>query len=798
VSAVAGSAIAVRKLWLFASYGCSQGGELRVMPMTSSVDQPSSAVRSIELSIEGMTCAACAARVERKLNKLDGVRASVNYAREKASVAASAEVGIAELIAQVERAGYRAAPIEPDQPAQNELTDAPVRYLLRRLVVALLFGVPLGDLSMMVVFLPSSRFTGWQWVLLAMTLPVVTWCAWPFHRKAVVAARHGSTSMDTLVSLGITAASCWSVYTMFFNGFVDNGAGQHLDSGWGLIFRPAGSIYLDVAVGVTIFLLGGRLFEARAKRQTGGALSGLAKIGAREVSVRRDDGQEYRIPVAQLRPGDHFVVRPGETIATDGEVVAGHSGVDSSAMTGESAPIEVSEGDPVIGGTIARSGRLVVRATTVGKDTQLAQLVRLVEQAQHDKARVQRLADHICGVFVPVVLALAVLTFLGWLVLSGSAEHAFSSALAVLIIACPCALGLATPTALMVASGRGAELGIFIKGHQALESAKAIDTVVWDKTATITTGRMAVVDVALVEGTPAAGIGLDTVLRHASAVEGASEHVVAAAISGLARAGLGRIPPVADFTSLSGLGARGLVEGQEVLVGSARLLVARGIPVPTALEEQRVRWEQQGCTTVVVAAGGVVEGAFALTDTVRPSAAAAVTELLRLGLRTVLLTGDNAATAAAVAEQVGIDEVIAEVLPQDKAAVIEALQAQGRSVAMVGDGVNDAPALARANLGLAVVSGTDVALGAADLILMRNDLNVVPSAIKLARSTLRTIHSNLAWAFCYNIAALPLAAFGLLNPLIAGGAMTLSSLFVVSNSLRLRRFAQGKDPRAHR
>ena len=765
------------------------------MPLTSSLDQPSSAVRSIELSIGGMTCAACAARVERRLNKLDGVHASVNYATEKASVAASAEVGIAELIAQVERAGYHAAPIEPDQPAQDGLTDAPVRYLLRRLVVALLLGVPLGDLSMTVVFLPSSRFTGWQWVLLAMTLPVVTWCAWPFHRKAVIAARHGSTSMDTLVSLGITAASCWSVYTMFFtNGFGANGAGQRADSGWGLIFQPAGSIYLDVAVGVTIFLLGGRLFEARAKRRAGGALSGLATIGARDVAVLRD-GQEHRIPVAQLRLGDHFVVRPGETIATDGEVVLGHSGVDSSAMTGESAPIEVSEGNPVIGGTIARSGRLVVRATTVGQDTQLAQLVRLVEQAQHDKASVQRLADRICGVFVPVVLALAVLTFLGWLAIGGSIEHAFSSALAVLIIACPCALGLATPTALMVASGRGAELGIFIKGHQALESAKAIDTVVWDKTGTITTGRMPVVDVALVEetpveGTPVEGTQLDTLLRHAGAVEDASEHAVAAAISALARAGLGEIPPVADFTSLSGLGARGLVDGQEVLVGSARLLAARNIPVPTALEEQRVRWEQRGCTTVVVAAGGVVEGAFALTDTVRPSAAAAVTELLRLGLRTVLLTGDNAATARAVATQVGIEEVIAEVLPHDKAAVIEALQAQGRSVAMVGDGVNDAPALARANLGLAVIGGTDVALGAADLILMRHDLTVVPSAIKLARSTLRTIHSNLAWAFSYNVAALPLAALGLLNPLIAGGAMTLSSLFVVSNSLRLRRFGR--------
>jgi Cu+-exporting ATPase len=750
------------------------------MPLSSSLDH-SPSERSIELSIGGMTCAACAARVERKLNKLDGVRASVNYATEKASVQASSGVVLAELIAQVERAGYRAAAIEAEVPAPQDPPDARVRYLLRRLVVALLLGVPLGDLSMTVVLLPSSRFTGWQWVLLALTLPVVTWCAWPFHRNAAVNARHGSTSMDTLVSLGITAATCWSVYTMFFH----DGVGSRIDSGWGLIFRPAGSIYLDVSVGVTIFLLAGRLFEARAKRRAGGALSGLARIAARDVSVLGDGGQEYRIPVTQLGVGDHFVVRPGETIATDGEVVKGHSGVDSSAMTGESAPVEVSEGSPVIGGTIARSGRLVLRATKVGKDTQLAQLVRLVEQAQNDKAGVQRLADRICGVFVPVVLGLAVLTLLGWLLIGGSVEPAFSSALAVLIIACPCALGLATPTALMVASGRGAELGIFIKGHQALESAKAIDTVVLDKTGTITTGRMAVVDVALCEG-----IELDTVLRHAGAVEDASEHAVAAAITALARAGLGGVPAITDFTSLSGLGARGVVEGREVLVGSARLLIGRGIPVPAGLDEQRIQWERRGCTTVVVAADGVTEGAFALTDTVRPSAADAVAELHRLGLRTVLLTGDNKATARAVGDQVGITDVIAEVLPHDKAAVIETLQGQGRSVAMVGDGVNDAPALARADLGLAVVSGTDVALGAADLILMRNELTVAPQAIKLARSTLRTIHSNLAWAFSYNIAALPLAAFGLLNPLIAGGAMTLSSLFVVTNSLRLRRFGR--------
>lgn len=728
-----------------------------------------------------MTCAACAARVERTLNKLDGVHASVNYATEKASVAVPAGVQIADLIARVQRAGYQAVPIEADQPASPEPAAAPVRSLLRRLVVALLLGVPLGDLSMAVVMLPSARFAGWQWVLLAMTLPVVSWCAWPFHRNAVVALRHGSTSMDTLVSLGITAASGWSTYTMF----ASRGAAASVDGGWGLIFRPAGSIYLDVAVGVTIFLLGGRLFEAQAKRRAGGALTGLAQIHARDVTLYRPDGQEPRIPVGQLQVGDHFVVRPGETIATDGEVVLGHSGVDTSAMTGESAPVEVAEGDTVIGGTLACNGRLVVRATKVGKDTQLSRLIRLVEQAQTDKSRVQRLADRICGVFVPVVVALAVLTFLVWLVLSGSVGHAFSSALAVLIIACPCALGLATPTALLVASGRGAELGVFLKGHQALEAAKAIDTVVWDKTGTITTGQLKVVDVAVT-----AGIELDTLLRHAGAVEHASEHVIATAITTLARAGVGTIPPASEFSSLSGLGAQGVVEGHKVLVGSARLLATHGIPVPAGLDQQRQQWEQGGCTTVVVAANDMVEGVFAVADTVRPTAAAAVSELHRLGLRTILLTGDNSATAAAIAAQVGIKEVIAEVLPHDKAAVIEDLQAQGRCVAMVGDGINDAPALARANLGLALVCGTDVAIGAADLILMRTDLTVVPLAITLARRTLRTIHGNLAWAFSYNIAALPLAAAGLLNPLIAGAAMTLSSLFVVSNSLRLRTFAR--------
>ncbi|HEX4704153.1 MAG TPA: copper-translocating P-type ATPase, partial [Pseudonocardiaceae bacterium] len=593
-----------------------------------------------------------------------------------------------------------------------------------------------------------------------------------------------SASMDTLVSMGITAATCWSIYTIFFN----SQAGAGATGAWGLIFAPGGSVYLEVAAVVTTFLLAGRLFEAKAKRRAGSALRALAMIGAKDVAVLRADEQEYRIPVADLRVGDRFVVRPGETIATDGDVISGNCAVDTSTMTGESAPGEIGEGDLVLGGTVALSGRLVVRATRVGRDTQLAQLVALVERAQTGKADVQRLADRVSAVFVPVVICLSLLTLAGWLLIDGSVARAISSALAVLIIACPCALGLATPTALLVASGRGAQLGIFIKGHQALESAKIIDTVVLDKTGTVTRGRMAVVDTATVDGTDRAGL-----LRAAGAVEDASEHVVAAAISALARRELGVLPPVTGFASLAGLGAAGTVAGQAVVVGSARLMAGRGVDVPSEMDEQRLAWERKGRTTVLVAVDGTVTGMVALADTVKPSAAAAIRELTAMGLRTVLLTGDNAATAHAVAEEVGIDEVIAEVLPDGKADVIARLRAEGRSVAMVGDGVNDAPALAGANLGMAVVSGTDVALGAADLILVRDDLRVVPSAVQLARATLRTIHGNLLWAFGYNAAALPLAAFGLLNPLIAGGAMVLSSLFVVSNSLRLRRFGSIAD-----
>ncbi|HEY1573902.1 MAG TPA: heavy metal translocating P-type ATPase, partial [Pseudonocardiaceae bacterium] len=713
---------------------------------------------AVELTIGGMTCASCAARVERKLNKLDGVTATVNYATEKASVRTTRPVPPTELVAAVVHAGYTASVIEPERPVEDDpADDRHVRYLWRRLVVALLLAAPLGDLSITLALVPSLRFTGWQWVLLALTIPVVCWAAWPFHRAALVNLRHRSASMDTLVSMGITAATGWSIYTIFFN----SQAGAGGSGVWGLIFRPGGSVYLEVAAVVTTFLLAGRLFEAKAKRRAGGALRALALLGAKDVAVLRDD-VEHRVPVGELRVGDLFVVRPGETVATDGEVVSGHSALDTSTMTGESVPGEIDAGDQVLGGTVALAGRLVVRATRVGRDTQLAQLVALVERAQTQKAGVQRLADRVSAVFVPIVIGLAVLTLAGWLLVDESPGRAVSSALAVLIIACPCALGLATPTALLVASGRGAQLGIFLKGHQALESARAIDTVVLDKTGTVTTGRMAVVDVAV-----AAGVTRPSLLAAAGAVEDASEHAVATAIVTLARRELAEVPAVSSFVSLAGLGASGVVDGRSVVVGSARLMASRSFPVPPGLSEQRESWEALGRTTVLVAVDDVVVGMIALADTVKPSAALAVRELTELGLRTVLLTGDNAATARAVADQVGISDVIAEVLPDGKADVIVRLRGEGRSVAMVGDGVNDAPALAVADLGMAVVTGTDVALGAADLILVRDDLRVVPAAVRLARGTLRTIHGNLVWAFGYNVAAIPLAAFGLLNPLIA-------------------------------
>jgi heavy metal translocating P-type ATPase len=630
----------------------------------------------------------------------------------------------------------------------------------------------------MLSLVPSLRFDGWQWLLTACAAPVALWCAWPFHRAALKNARHGTSSMDTLVSLGIIAACGWSVYAMFA---LDRG--QRSGSVWQqLIHASGGGIYLETAATVTTFLLAGRLYEARARRIAGEAMRSLAATAPRDVCVLGSEGTERRIPAGGLRPGDRFVVRPGETIAADGEVLFGQSAVDRSMMTGESVPADAAVGDSVTGGTVALTGRLVVRADRTGKDTQLSQLIRLVEQAQAQKAGIQRAADRICGVFVPAVLACAALTLAGWLLAGAPAERAFSAGLAVLIIACPCALGLATPTALVAATGRGARLGIFIKGYRVLETSRSVTVVVLDKTGTVTTGEMSVAGIR-----PAGGVARGDLLRYAGAVEQASEHAVAAAISAAAAAEGGPLPQADEFRALPGLGARGIVDGREVTVGREKLLTGQGMAVPADLAAQCRSWEQSGCTAVLIAWDGAVTGAVAVTDTVKPSAAPAVARLRGLGLHPVLLTGDNEPTARAVAAQAGIDEVIAGTLPADKAAVIARFQAQGHEVAMVGDGVNDSPALAAADLGLALGSGTDVAISAADLILLRDDLETVPDAIVLARATFRTIRRNLVWAFGYNAAALPLAALGFLNPVIASVAMTLSSAFVVASSLRLQR-----------
>ena len=739
------------------------------------------AMRDVELSIEGMSCAACAVRIEKKLNKLDGVSASVNYATATARVTAPSSVSVQLLADVVEAAGYAArGGGEPAAGDEDEASaDRHAADLRRRLIVALVFFIPLTDLSLALSLVPSIRFPGWQWALVGCAAPVALWCAWPFHRAALKNARHGSSSMDTLVSLGIIAACGWSVYAMFF---LDRGGRGESVLGQ-LIHASGGGIYLETAATVTTFLLGGRLYEARARRTAGEAMRELAAAGAKDVCLLDPDGAEHQVPASRLRPGDMFVVRPGETIAADGEVLFGQSAVDRSMMTGESVPAEAAEGDSVIGGTVALTGRLVVRAVKVGQDTQLAHLIRLVEQAQAQKAAIQRLADRVCGVFVPAVLAFAGLTLAGWLLAGSPAGHAFSAGLAVLIIACPCAMGLATPAALVAACGRGARLGIFIKGYQALEASRSIEVVVLDKTGTVTTGRMSLTGVQ-----PAGGVSRADLLRYAGAVEQASEHAVAAAISSAAATEAGPLPQAEAFKALPGLGARGTVGGREVIVGREKLFAERGIGVPSGLAAQCRAWEQAGCTTVLIGWDGAVRGAVAVADTVKPSAAAAVAELRGLGLHPILLTGDNEATARAVAAAAGIDEVIAGTLPAGKAAVIRDLQARGRSVAMVGDGVNDAPALAAADLGLALGSGTDVAICAADLILLRDDLQVVADAIKLARGTFRTIRRNLAWAFGYNLVALPFAALGFLNPIVASAAMTLSSVFVVWNSLRLQRF----------
>ncbi|SOD86441.1 cation-translocating P-type ATPase [Streptomyces sp. Ag109_G2-15] len=748
--------------------------------MTSTTTETAGAIGStseVELLIGGMTCASCAARVEKKLNRMDGVSATVNYATEKAKVSYAEGVQIADLIATVVKTGYTAeepAPPEPEPEAEageSAEHDPELAALQHRLLVSVLLAAPVVLLAM----IPALQFDNWQWLSLTLAAPVVVWGGLPFHRAAWTNARHGAATMDTLVSVGTLAAFGWSLWALFFG---DAGMPGMHDEFRFTVSRMDGAstIYLEVAAGVVALILLGRYLEARSKRRAGAALKALMKLGARDVAVLRD-GHEVRVPVASLAVGDRFVVRPGEKVATDGTVVQGVSAVDASMLTGESVPVDVGPGDRVTGATVNAGGRLVVEATRVGTDTQLARMARLVEDAQNGKAEVQRLADRISAVFVPVVILIALATFGVWLAATGDTSAAFTAAVAVLIIACPCALGLATPTALMVGTGRGAQLGILIKGPEVLESTRRVDTVVLDKTGTVTTGRMTLQAVYVADGEDEKEL-----LRLAGALEHASEHPVARAIAGGAEKRAGRLPAVEHFENVPGRGVRGRVEGREVAVG--RLYDA----LPEELARAGRQAEQEGRTAVTAGWDGRARGVLAVADAVKETSAEAVRELRALGLTPVLLTGDNRTVAEAVAHTVGIDEVISEVLPEEKVDVVRRLQREGRAVAMVGDGVNDAAALATADLGLAMGTGTDAAIEAGDLTLVRGDLRVAADAIRLSRRTLATIKGNLVWAFGYNVAALPLAAAGLLNPMIAGAAMAFSSVFVVTNSLRLRRF----------
>ncbi|WP_328696866.1 heavy metal translocating P-type ATPase [Streptomyces sp. NBC_00342] len=822
------------------------------MHSATETEAPAAESSEAEFMIGGMTCASCAARVEKKLNRMDGVTATVNYATEKARILYGPETGVADLIATVRKTGYTAEPVHrpaptptpttapapapaptttpapsqetprtpgttetPETPTTPTPTPAPpsaptpapadvpddstasdpdpdttpgpdldpgpdtaLASLRQRLVVSAVLAVPVVLLAM----IPALQFDNWQWLSLTLAAPVVVWGGLPFHRATWTNLRHGAATMDTLVSVGTLAAFGWSLWALFLGDAGMPGMRHGFDF---TVSRTEGSstIYLEVAAGVVTFILLGRYLEARSKRKAGSALRALMHLGARDVAVLRD-GTEVRVPVARLAVGDRFVVRPGEKVATDGTVAEGTSAVDASMLTGESVPVDVVAGDSVTGATVNVSGRLVVEATRVGADTQLARMARLVEDAQNGKAEVQRLADRISAVFVPVVMLIALVTLVAWLLATDDVTAAFTAAVAVLIIACPCALGLATPTALMVGTGRGAQLGILIKGPEVLETTRRVDTIVLDKTGTVTTGKMTL---QAVHTTPAT---TETdVLRLAGALEHASEHPIAQAVAtGAAERTTTPLPTPEDFSNIPGLGVQGVVEGHAVLVGRPRLLTEAGIDLPDVLIAALTEAAAQGRTAVAVAWDGEARGVLEVADAVKESSAAAVADLRALGLTPILLTGDNRAVAESVARAVGIDEVRAEVLPEEKAHVIEGLQAEGRAVAMVGDGVNDAAALATADLGLAMGTGTDAAIEASDLTLVRGDLKVAADAIRLSRRTLATIRGNLFWAFGYNVAALPLAAFGLLNPMIAGAAMAFSSVFVVTNSLRLRSF----------
>ena len=737
----------------------------------------------IELEIGGMTCASCANRIERKLNKLDGVTATVNYATEKAKVNVPAGYDPQLLVAEVEKTGYTAALPKPRDPetddgsASGGHADPELTSLRHRLIGAIVLTVPVIALAM----IPALQFIYWQWASLALAAPVIVWAAWPFHKAAWTNLKHGTATMDTLISMGTSAAFLWSLYALFLGTAGTPGMTHAFD----FAIAPsdgAANIYLEVGAGVTMFILAGRYFEKRSKRQAGAALRALLELGAKEVSVLRD-GAEVKIPTAELRVGDEFVIRPGEKIATDGVVVSGTSAVDASMLTGESVPVEVVAGDPVTGATVNAGGRLVVRATRIGSDTQLAQMAKLVEDAQSGKAEVQRLADRISGVFVPIVIVIAVIALGAWLGAGFPVTAAFTAAVAVLVIACPCALGLATPTALLVGTGRGAQMGVLIKGPEVLESTRRVDTVVLDKTGTVTTGKMTLTEVVAEPGVDRAEL-----LRLAGALEDASEHPIAQAIAKGAVEEVGQLPMPEDFANVEGKGIQGVVDGHAVLVGRESLLADWSQRLSPDVAAAKAAAEDQGKTAVAVGWDGQARGILVVADTVKPTSAEAVQGFKELGLTPVLLTGDNQAVARRIAAEVGIDQVIAEVLPQDKVDVVTRLQGEGKVVAMVGDGVNDAPALAQADLGLAMGTGTDVAIEAADITLVRGDLRAAVDAIRLSRKTLSTIKTNLFWAFAYNVAAVPVAALGMLNPMLAGAAMAFSSVFVVGNSLRLRGF----------